>query len=176
MNSLEMKRWTYADTKHLLQLDPSRWPSLRNVVSQLRAVSTWHIIMFKRWKSGCQRVGIRRPETTLKYVSNIWDRAFCRPSMEWRQTIFRIRWSDDPKTHQKEWIDTKRVKNLFNNMWGFKTFTHCLQTMIIVMTGLLWLGNGYSASLLKPSQFNVWLFSHHSLWQDVSNTHHCGKM
>ena len=125
---------------------------------------------------GCQRVGIRRPETTLKYVSNIWDRAFCRPSMEWRQTIFRIRWSDDPKTHQKEWIDTKRVKNLFNNMWGFKTFTHCLQTMIIVMTGLLWLGNGYSASLLKPSQFYVWLFSHHSLWQDVSNTHHCGKM
>ena len=75
-------------------------------------------IMFKRWKSGCQRVGIRRPETTLKHVSNIWDRAFCRPSIEWRQTIFRIRWPQNTRTRM-DWHRKSEV-------------TMRIQTMIIV--------------------------------------------
>ena len=72
MNSLEMKRWTYADTKHLLQLDPSRWPSLRNVVSQLRAVSTWHIYYVQALKirvsEGWHKKARNYIETCFKYL------------------------------------------------------------------------------------------------------------
>ena len=122
-------------------------------------------IMFKRWKSGCQRVGIRRPETTLKHVSNIWNWAFCRPSMEWRQTIFRIRWSDDPKTQKKrmDWPKTEcsncltRCEDSRHFLFAFKQWSSSWQVYCDWVMGI------------QPHFWNHRNF-------DCFLTTHCGKM
>ena len=106
--------------------------------------------------------GRRRPETTLKPVSNIFELFVV---LEWCGVKVYLEKDEalTPKRKKQEWIDTKKSEL---TVWQHVRIQdiHSLPeilTIIFIMAGLTNSVVGYSASQLKSSQFYVWLFTQH---------------